>query len=242
MTSHAVLDSNTHRDLRVQTAFGEQFGDAVMSALVVPDEFRQVQAHYPILFRRNVESGEFVALALFGFEQGENLFLKGGEWQARYRPLSVAIQPFLVGRSADGEGPGQVHIDMNHPRARDSERSGEGVRVFDPEGRPTPFLEDIAEKLGRLDVGYRGSQGFFIALREYDLLEPFSLEITLDDGSTSRLVGFHMIDEDKLRALDGATLGRLHAAGHLMPIFMALASLANLTALVERKNARETDG
>ena len=47
-----------------------------------------------------------------------------------------------------------------------------------------------------------------------------------------------MIDEEKLRALEPGALAELHSAGHLMPIFMTLASLANLSALIERKNRR----
>lgn len=235
MTAHAVLDNQTHRDLRVETDVGERFGDAVMSALVVPAEFRQVQAHYPILFRKDLESGRFAALALFGFEHGENLFLHDARWDAPYRPLSIAIRPFLVGRPADDEGPGQVHIDMDHPRAT----SGNGVRLFDDDGRPTPFLEDIAEKLGLLDAGYRASEGFFEALERHELLEPFTLEITLDDQSTNRLVGFHIVNEDKLRTLDDAALGGLHREGFLMPLFMALASLSNLAELVERRNRKD---
>ena len=44
------------------------------------------------------------------------------------------------------------------------------------------------------------------------------------------------MDEERLRALESATLGELHQAGHLMPIFMALASLGNFTRLIARKN------
>jgi hypothetical protein len=51
-----------------------------------------------------------------------------------------------------------------------------------------------------------------------------------------------VIDEDKLQALDAATLGELHAAGHLQPIFMALASLSNIGAMVVRKNRRNARG
>jgi len=36
----------------------------------------------------------------------------------------------------------------------------EGIRVFDEEGRPTPFLETVAEKLGALDSGYQAECGF----------------------------------------------------------------------------------
>ena len=38
--------------------------------------------------------------------------------------------------------------------------------------------------------------------------------------------------------LDAEALGALHTAGHLMPMFMALASLSQLSVLVARKNRR----
>src|SRR3546814_5069321 len=149
---------------------------------------------------------------MFGFQTGENLFLDGARWDAGYRPLSLAIGPFRFGRPAGGEGPGQVHIDMEHPRIAGG---GEGVRLFDENGMATPYLDEIAERLGDLDEGYRASRAFYDALLAYELLAPFSLEVTLDDGSVNSLVGFHIIDEAKLRALDAEALGALHGAGHL---------------------------
>lgn len=235
MTRHAVLDKNVHREIRVRTDAGAELGDDVMATLTVPSEFRRVQAHFPILFRRETGREDFAALALFGFESGENLFLEGDRWDARYRPLSLAIQPFLIGRPAGGDGPGQVHIDLDHPRIADA---ADGVRLFDDGGMATPYLDEIAGRLGDLDEGYRESKAFYDALGAYELLEPFSLEVTLDDGSIHSLVGFHIIDEAKLRTLDGEALGSLHAAGHLMPMFMALASLSQLSVLVARKNRR----
>ncbi|MCW4463877.1 SapC family protein [Sphingomonas sp. BT-65] len=239
MTQHAILDNNTHRALRVRSDVGTDLGDGVMGTLTVPSEFRNVQGQFPILFRREMGRDDFFALALFGFENGENLFLDGNRWDARYRPLSLAIQPFLIGRPESGEGPGQVHIDLGHPRIA---ADGEGVRLFDAEGAATPYLEDVAERLGALDEGYRASKGFFDALLAHDLLEPFSLEVTLDDMSVHSLVGYHIIDETKLRLLDAETLWRLHVDGHLMPIFMALASLSQISALVARKNRRLAGG
>ena len=173
---------------------------------------------------------------LFGFENGENLFLEAERWGARYRPLALSIQPFLVGKPADGEGPAQVHIDLGHARiAADSQ---DGVRPFDDHGQPTPYLEAVIASLDELDQGYRASGEFYAALERYELLEPFSLDIDLRDGSKHRLVGYHLIDEDKLRALEPGALAELHTAGHLMPVFMSLASLANISALIERKNRR----
>jgi hypothetical protein len=236
VTLHAVLDSKDHREIRIRPGASAELGDAVMASLTVPSEFRRVQNEFPILFRRDLESGDFSALALFGFENGENLFLDGERWDARYRPLALSIQPFLVGRSADRESPAQVHIDLGHARiAADGE---EGVRPFDDHGQPTPYLETVIAGLDELDQGYRASADFYAALERYKLLEPFSLDIELRDGAKHRLVGYHMIDEEKLQALEPGALAELHSAGYLMPIFMALASIANLSALIERKNRR----
>ena len=240
MTSHTILDKNSHRDLRIRTEASDSLGDAVMACLIVPSEFRRVQNEFPILFRRDLDSDRFSALVLMGFETGENLFIDAGRWDARYRPLALAIQPFLVGRPAEDGGPSHIHVDLAHGRvAKDGE---EGVRAFDDEGRPTPYLDNIAAALDELDQGYRNSEAFFAALSRYDLLEPFSLDIELRDGSRNRLVGYHLIDEEKLRALEPGGLAELHAEGHLLPIFMAIASLANFSALVERKNRRIGDG
>jgi hypothetical protein len=235
MSNHQTLDPVTHRGLRVVVGPDAALGDGVMTCLVVPSEFRRLQNSFPILFRRDLDNNLFSALALMGFEHGENLFFDEGRWDAPYRPLALSIQPFLIGRAADGQGPGQVHVDMDHPRIS---ATGEGVRLFDDRGGHSPFLEAIAGHLGELDAGYRQSPDFFAALRRYDLLEPFSLDVDLADGSSHRMVGYHLIDEDRLRDLDTAALGDLHSAGFLMPIFMALASLSNLPELIRRKNRR----
>lgn len=239
MTSHAVLSSQDHRELRVRDERSADLGDAVQTALVVPAEFRQVQNDYVILFRLAPERDSFSALALFGFEAGENLYLDGDRWDAPHRPLAIDVQPFLIGQPGSGsDDDRQVHVDLASPRLT----AGEGTRVFDRDGRPTPYLESVAEKLGLLHSGYRDAPDFFAALRRHELLEPLTIEVTLDDGSTNRLVGFHVIDEDRLRALDAAALAELHGEGHLMPVFMALASLANLSKLIARKNRRAAGG
>lgn len=235
MSNHQILDGITHRGLRIRTAAGPEFGDGVMACLAIPSEFRRLQNSFPILFRRDLERDTFSALALLGFEDGENLFVHDGRWTAPYRPLALSIQPFLVGRPSDDNGPSQVHIDMAHPRIS---RDEQGIRLFDDEGAPSPFLEAVSQQLGDLDAGYRESADFFKALQRYELLEPFSLDVDLTDRTSHRLVGYHLIDEDKLGDLDPAALGDLHSAGYLSPIFMALASLSNIAQLVERKNWR----
>lgn len=239
MSDHQILNANDHAGLRVHSGAGAQFGDNVMACLTVPQEFRQVQGHFPILFRRDISNGIFSAVALFGFENGENLFLEGDCWDSRYRPLALAIQPFLIGRAATESETAQVHIDMASPRISNN---GEGTLLFDEDGRPTPYTEAIAQRLANLEQGYRGNAAFFGALERYGLLEPFTLEVPLNDGSRHSLVGYHIIDEAQVAALDGSALAALHSEGHLLPMFMAMASLSRLGDLVARKNARVARG
>ena len=238
MPDHVILTADAHRDLRIRTERSTMLGDAVMACLTIPGEFRRVQAHYPILFQLDQQRDSFNALAMFGFEAGENLFLADERWDARYIPLAINSQPFLVGRIGDGSDARQVHIDMASPRIG----AGEGMRVFDDTGRPTPYLERIADQLRALDEEYVASAAFFAALSRYDLLEPLTMDITLDDGSKNRLVGYHIIDEGRLEALDPEAVAILHTGGHLMPIFMALASLGNIGDLVARKNRQVDHG
>jgi hypothetical protein len=235
MSQHAVLTPEAHGDLRIRADAGAELGDGVMAALVVPAEFRRLACEFPILFRRDGASGDWSALALLGFEPGENLYLEGRRWDAACRPLSIGVQPFLIGRSQSGEGPAQVHIDLAHPRI---DSTGEGIRLFDGEGKPSPFLEQAIEMLGMLDEGYRASPAFFEAVTRYDLLEPFSMDVTLDSGAAHRLVGYHIVNEDRLAALEPGLVAELHAAGHLAALHMAMASLGNLGKLVRRKNRK----
>jgi SapC len=237
MSKHEILNSAEHTALRIRAERSEELGDAVMCCITFPGEFRSVQNCYPILFQLSPERDKYNALALFGFENGENLFLDNKGWNAHYLPLAIDIQPFLIGLSGDGDGAAQVHIDMASPRISEQD----GVRLFDDSGHSSPYLDTISEKLGALDMGYKRAADFFTALLEYDLLEPFSLDVELANASKHRLVGFHIINEDRLRALTAPELGTLHRAGHLFPIFMALASLSNIAVLVDLKN-RQLEG
>ena len=155
------------------------------------------------------------------------------------QPLSIAIRPFLVGRSSQGDGPGQVHVDIEHPRVA---TDGEGTLVFDEAGQPTPYLEEVADMLGALDEGYRDSGAFFDALDRYGLIEPFAMDVAMPDGGQQRLVGYHLIHEEKLAALESGALVELHAAGHLLPAYAALTSLGNLAKLARRKVEKASAG
>lgn len=234
MSQSVLLNSVDHKDLRVIAGRGAAWGDDVMFSLTFPQEFRQVQAHYPIVFRATSDATGYEALALFGFETGENLFLDSREslgWDAHYIPLNIERRPFLIGRHGDELN---IHIDPEHPRLSRTE----GEELFLPYGGTSPYLERIQSVLLTLHQGLQAMPAFVAALREHALLESFVADIELGDGSQHRLTGFYTINEERLQALSGAALEALQRAGHLEAIYMAIASLSNFRDLIARRERR----
>ncbi len=227
-----LLNNIQHKDLRVITQRGAQWGDDFMSAPVTVDEFRKLQAHYPIVFQPD-DKGGMVPAALFGLQEGENLFLNGQGWQADYVPLSVQRLPFSIG-IADDEL--RMMVDMDSKRIASG---AEGEAVFLPHGGTTDFTENANAVLRTLHEGLQATSDFVQTLLEHDLLESFVLDVERPDGSHGQLVGFFIIHEERLAALDAATVALLHQADYLQPIYMAIASLSNFTTLIRRHLARE---
>jgi hypothetical protein len=228
MANPVLLNNIDHKDLHVQTGRGARFGDDVMSALTFPAEFRDVQACYPIVFRK-AGDGSFEAHALFGFQEGENLFLGAQGWEAPYVPLTIERQPFLIGVNGSEL---MVHVDLDNPRIG---ASG-GERVFLPHGGSTEYLERVNSTLLAIHQGLQQARGFMAALLELQLLESFVFDIELDNGAQYRLAGFYTVNEERLAALPGDALERLHRAGYLQALYMVVASMSCFRTLIERKN------
>lgn len=229
MSNHVLLNNVDHKDLRVITRRGASYGDNVMLAITFPSEFCELQAHYPIAFRKTPDGTSFEPVVLFGFQEGENLFLGPNGWDAAYVPLAIERQPFLIGIT---NGEPLVHIDLASPRVS----KADGEAVFLTHGGNTEFLENVNSTLLSIYQGVQSTPAFVTVLREHGLLESFVFDIELDDGSQNRLSGFYTINEDKLTALSGDVIARLHQNGYLQPIYMVLASLSKFRALIDRKN------
>jgi SapC protein len=227
MTRHALLNNVEHKDLRIVPQRAARYGDDMMAALTFPAEFRNIQAHYPIVFRKSPE-GEFAPLALLGFREKQNLFLGEQGWDAPYIPVMVERLPFLIGKGFGGEQ--VIHIDLDSPRISRTE----GEPLFKEHGGNSELLERASSLLATIQQGIQATQPFIAALNEYALLESFALDITFTDGAQHRLAGFYTIQEEKLAKLDSEALGKLHQRGYLQAIFMVIASLAHFRDMIER--------
>lgn len=228
MANHVLLNNIEHKDLRVIARRSADYGDDVMFALTFPAEFRNVQAHYPIVFRK-APDGQFQPIALFGLQERQNLFLAPQGWDATYVPLMIERLPFLIGKTGSEL---VIHVDLDSPRINRSA----GEPLFLPHGGSTEFLERMNSVLLTIHQGIEGTRPFVAALLEHDLLESFVFDVQLANGSQNRLAGFYVINEERVLGLSGAALESLNKAGHLLPAYMAIASLSNFRGLIERQN------
>jgi hypothetical protein len=127
-----LLDSQSHRNLRVHAQAAAQYGDNQRFVAVVVNEFHALATHYPILFSKDADTGQFYCGAMLGFDAGENLFLDDYRTLSVYRPLNLQRGPFLTSGS-------DLAIDLDHPRVA---ASGD-QELFTETGEASRYLQSI---------------------------------------------------------------------------------------------------
>lgn len=231
MTNIVPLNSQTHRDLKVQSGAAARFGDNVRFIPVIVGEFAFLATHYPILLTKNAETGGFLVGAMLGIDEGENLFLTERGMDS-YRPLNLQRGPFFTA-GAD------IAIDLDNPRV------GDGRALFEANGEPSAYLQSIIALFRDLRPGLEATHLFLDTLAKLRLIEPIDISLGFDDGSKRRLEDLYTINQDAVRALPDAQVVDLFRRGYLQLIYLMIASVKQVPVLARMKNNRllaGTDG
>jgi hypothetical protein len=244
MTRHVLLNNVEHKNLKVKREYSRALGNDAASVLTFPTEFGDVHKEYPILFQKNPETGRYYSLVLLGFEKGENLFLTESEesnygWKAKYVPGMMARGPFLIGLqdqvgNSVAEPEAMVYVDLDSPRLS----YDEGESLFKEFGGNSPYLENISSILRGIHEGMKFSEVMFSIFEKYDLIEPITINIQLNNGQKYTVTGNYTINQQKLAELNGDALEQLNKSGFLQGAFLVVSSLGNIQKLIDIKNAR----
>ena len=239
MTNLVALNAQTHRVLRIAVAPAILGHGNVNVVSVIPREFPRLLAHYPIFYSKSAESGQFEPAALMGFERGENLFIRDGAWDASYIPLQIQRQPFaLIPRGgaagADPQATLDLAVDLDSPHIQ----AQDGERLFQDDGKPTTFLQNLSSIMSALVSGSREAYAFTGKLAELNLLEPVQIDIELVNRSEAKLQGLYWIAAPALKALSAGQLAELRDLEYLEWMYFQMASIAHVSGLVARKNKR----
>lgn len=236
MTDTTRLDNVAHAALRIATAHGPAYGDAVNQIALFLPEFEEAQRHYPILFRR-VDAKPLQAVAILGFERDENLFLDGERWDADYVPAMARRGPFLIGMS---EGEPMIHIDLAHPRVVKDE-GGAGEPLFLPQGGHAPALEHSLDALRAIHLGHDAAPTMTGLFDELGVVQAVTLNVRVTENHSYSFKDYLAVTPERIAALDGAQLARLNQAGLLGSAVFAASSLANMQRLIARKQRRDSE-
>ena len=222
MANIVALNNELHRDLRVRGEAAARFGDGKRFVPLIAGEFALAAAHYPILMTKDTHTGGFFAGAMLGFDEGENLFLDESGMRT-YRPLNLQRGAFFTA----GE---DIAIDLDSPRI---DAAGEALFAA---GRPTPYLESMAQLFRDLVPGVEVTRVFVDTLVRMRLVEPIDITLSFDDGSNRILEDLYTINQDALRDLPDAAALDLFRRNYLYLIYLMIGSLKQIPVLGRRKN------
>jgi hypothetical protein len=206
-------------------------------------EFQPVAREYPIVFTTADEGKSFAAVAVLGIAAGENLFFADGAWAAgAYLPAYARRYPFCMARVTMNNVQQPDRLICVERRAIE-EAAGEAM--FDADGKATAKWTNIERLLTEYEADLERSREMCAMLADYGLLEPFTMQATLDkdkSGGAMQLTGMHRINEKHLENLNAAQLKNLVRKGFLARIYVHLLSLENFARLLERKASRHKIG
>ena len=235
MSNIQKLNNVQHAKVRIRQAPCSL--DQVMFSPVYTSEMRALQSNFPLMFYKNPEENTFQPVALFGFEQGENLFIDDEQWHSQYIPMLVQRGPLMIavdGQTDTGEPARVVAIDMDHPNVSETD----GEPLFLEFGGNTEYLDRLATMLEGIHVGHTTTPQFAEALAQHGLSTPITLKITLRNQEDYALEGFYAVDDERLQVLNDSAIADLQRRGHLLPAFMMVASQSQLKRLIDLKNQK----
>lgn len=233
-----ALDPALHRQRQVQKLTDFSIARELHAVPLTATEFPHAALEFPIVF---IDSGArdtagkpvMAPAALLGLRHGENLYVDGERWDARYIPAYIRRYPFLT---ATLPGAGGVNVLVDEAWSGFGEQGGEPL--FEDGDAPAPALRRMMDFLERYEHEAERTRAFCERLGRLGVLKEMKADATLPNGEQISVDGFHTVDEARLRAFPDDTVLELWRTGVLMLIQMHLVSIVNIRHLVNRKAVR----
>lgn len=232
------LDTVQHRDLRVDQGAATLENAADLNAVFLNVvEFVDACREFPIVFVRTGEAKDGKAapvapLAVLGLTQGENLFVKNGQWQGDYAPAYLRRYPFCMARLDAQSDNLAVCVDDTWKGLSTTQ----GERLFTEQGEATEFAQNLVKFLEAFETESERTQQACSEIDAAGLLEEMRFEAQMSDGAKIEVTGFLAVNHEKLMALPDDKVLAFHRNGLMALMEMHRVSLGNMTRLVAKRN------
>jgi hypothetical protein len=224
------------KDRKVRLPAPGEIPEFCRKANAVPisySEFASACRDYPLAFVSTDSGRSFSPVAVLGVAPGENLFVRNGRWESSiYLPAYLRRYPFCMSRvrlNAVEQADRMICIEKAF-------LSDDGERMFDDKGAPLSAWLPIEKLLRDYEADIDLAVEMCAILSDYALLEPFSLQASLESGPMS-FGGMYRVDEKRLEFLNAAQHKTLLRKGITGRIYAHLISLENFARLIARKDA-----
>jgi hypothetical protein len=226
----------THRVRLQQRGEVPDFARKLNAIPISFTEFAPVAHDYPIVFTSSDSGKSYAPVAVLGMAAGENLFALADGWApGAYVPAYARRHPFCMARVNLNRVEQQNRMICVEKSALDAYGA---EAVFDDKGEPTAKWRDLQRLLTEYEADLERGRELCAVLADYALLEPVTLQATLNQGGKLQLTGMHRVDEKKIAHLNASQFKNLAAKGILGRIYAHLLSLENFARLLERRAAR----
>jgi hypothetical protein len=211
-----LLNARQHAGMKLKSQISRRFARSATAVPLTMVEFAQASRFFPICFAR--DTGQ--PMAVLGVRAGENLFIDAnGEWKnGAYVPAYIRRYPFILVETAED----QVALAMEDDR--EVLDGDDGWALFEA-GKPTERGMAALEFCRNYKAGIEATEEWLAALSKAGLLVERRAAFEANSGENAQVRGFNIVDEERLKSLDGATLADWNKRGWLAPIFAHLASM-----------------
>lgn len=202
------------------------------------EEFPLAQRTYPIVFSAGDNS---VPLALMGLNEGVNVFFdeEGKPLGDAYIPAYIRRYPFLLAKLRPDADEMSLCFDPSSDILGDFK---DGEALF-ADGQPSEHTKGVLEFCEKFEEAGARTQAFMNELAGADLLMDGEVAIQQNDRPDQPYVyrGFKMVNQDKLKELDGDKLKAWNENGILPLVYAHLMSL-DLMRVIFAKQAEQGKG
>lgn len=225
MTNHVPLDKEKHANLKVKET-GDYTRFAQQNLIpVVGRDFFTLAAEFPLVFVTNPDTEDFMAVAVMGLREGQNLYCQEVPYPAMVIPVGFGNAPFAIAATNESREQFVVLID------EDSEllNEAEGQALFKEDGEKTEYME--ARVQGLVQAAQQREQTAQICklLKDKGLLVTHQVQLQhRPDGQRYNIEGIYTVDEEKFNALPDEEFLELRKQGMVALIYAHLSSLQQL--------------
>jgi hypothetical protein len=210
------LSSSVHSGYRSRSSDRAPFLTTNHAVPITIDEFVAVQRHFPIVFSVGDNP---VPLALMGLNEGFNVFVDqdGKPDRDIYLPAYVRRYPFMLARLQPDAQELSLCFDPTSGLIGDFE---DGEPLFE-DGKPSETTNNVLKFCEEFELSAQRTVAFMTELKDGGLLMDGEVSIQ-PTGAEQPFVyrGFQMINEEKLRGLEGDELKRINQNG-ILPLILA---------------------